>query len=60
MDNIETTDEYTTKDMFTDIAKDTTKIVAAHAIAAGILLGIGYTYGKILERRAKKAAEQTN
>lgn len=51
----ETIDEYTTKEMFKDIAKDTAKIAAAHAIALGILLTVGYAYGKYLERKDKKA-----
>ena len=51
------TSDYTTKDMFKDIGKDTAMIIAAHAIAVGVLVGAGYIVSKVQTRKAKKAAK---
>jgi uncharacterized protein (DUF2062 family) len=57
----ETEETYTTKDMCTDMAKDTVTIVAGTAAAFVILLAAGYTYTKVTEfrqaRKEKKAAK---
>lgn len=57
MDN-ETVEEYTAKDFGKDVAVETAKVAAAYAIAIGGLLAAGYTYTKVSELRARRAAKK--
>lgn len=53
-----TNEEFTAKDLGVAVAKDV-GLAAAQVVAAyGLLLGIGYTYVKVSEFRARRAAKK--
>jgi hypothetical protein len=59
METTDTNEEYTAKDFGKDVAVSVAVGVGEVVAAYAILLGIGYTYTKVMDFRERRAAKKT-